>query len=221
MKKIIAISLSLIAAAVLCCALVGCGGSQSSSTAKSSGSQAGSGTSGSLRAVIQVEGYDPIEVDLDAESAPISVERFTTLATDGYYDGMRFYRIVQGFCLQGGTIGDTAAGDDPSLEPIIGEFTVNNQENKLSDDFRRGTIAMARTGQFDSAKSTFFITLATNVNVSNSLNGQYAAFGKVTANGMKVVDKIAYDYSQYATGENGAIDNPADMPVIQSITIQE
>lgn len=220
MKKIISISLTLIAAVVLCCALVGCGGSQASSTAKSSSASAGS-SSGSLRAVIQVEGYDPIEVDLDAESAPLSVERFTTLATDGYYDGMRFYRIVQGFCLQGGTLGDSAAGNDPDLEPIVGEFTANNQTNKLSDDFRRGTIAMARTGDYDSAKSTFFITLATNVNVSNSLNGQYAAFGKITANGMKVVDQIVYDYSQYATGENGAINDPADMPVIESITIQE
>lgn len=219
MKKLIGMLVSVAAVAALCCALVGCGsGSTSSKSSPSDGDEAVSGT---VRATIQVEGYDPIEVDLDADSAPISVERFTTLAKNGYYDGLRFYRIVQGFCLQGGTIGDSASGDDSDLEPIVGEFTENKQDNPLSEDFRRGTIAMARTGQYDSAKSTFFITLATSVNVSNSLDGQYAAFGKVTADGMKVVDQIVYDYSKYATGNNGAIDNPVDMPVIQSITIEE
>lgn len=219
MKKIVSILFSAVAVSALCLALMGCGGSSASSSAASSGSQSSSGSG--PRATITVEGYDPIEVDLDAENAPLSVERFTTLAKDGYYNGLAFYRIVPGFCLQGGTIGNSAGGDDPSLEPIVGEFTQNKQENKLSDDFRRGTIAMARSSVFDSAKSTFFITLATNNNVSQSLNGQYAAFGKVTAAGMKIVDKIVYDYSAYATGDMGAIVNPEDMPIIESITIEE
>lgn len=219
MKRTLSILLTIVAAAVLCCALAGCGGASSGSS--SSSSQSGSSqSSDKIHATIQVEGYDPIELDLDPTEAPLSVERFTTLAEQGYYNGLKFYRIAPGFCLQGGTYGNSSAGDDPDLEPITGEFTQNNQSNKLSDDFRRGSIAMARTGQFDSAKSTFFITLATSVNVSNSLNGQYAAFGKVTADGMKVVDQIVYDYSKYATGENGAINNPDDMPVIESITIE-
>lgn len=216
MKRFFGILASVLVVMAFCCALVGCGGSSDSATEEEE-----SALSGEMTATIQVEGYDPIVVNLDPENAPISCERFVTLAREGYYDGKRFYRVVPGFCLQGGTINDSASGDDPELETIVGEFTENNQANKLSDDFRRGSIAMARTNDPNSAKSTFFITLATSVNVSESLNGKYAAFGKVTADGMKVVDQIVKNCSSYIDPQSGTISEISEMPVIQSITIQE
>ena len=80
---------------------------------------------------------------------------------------------------------------------------------------------MARTGVYNSAKTTFFITLATTENVSQSLDGQYAAFGQIDDAGMQTVDAIVKDYLKYATGEMGAINNPKDMLVIEYITIQD
>lgn len=149
--------------------------------------------SGTHHAVIYVEGYDPIEVTLDADAAPISVTNFINLSNEGYYNGLNFYRVVENFCLQGGTKGNTASGSDEDLETITGEFSSNGVQNPLADNFGRGTIAMARTSLPNSATSTFFITLADNDIVGTSLDGQYAAFGTVDADGMLVVDQIVSD----------------------------
>ena len=172
-------------------------------------------------AVVKVEGYDPFTIELYADYAPVTVANFCDLAQSGYYDGLKFYRIVEGFCLQGGTKGNSSAGNDATLPPIIGEFYENDVDNPLADEFRRGTVAMAHTGVYNSAKTTFFITLATTENVSQSLDGQYAAFGQIDDAGMQTVDAIVKDYLKYATGEMGAINNPKDMPVIEYITIQD
>lgn len=219
--------LALVVAVAMCaCLLVGCSsGAVGSSSSSVTGSVANKATgeygSGKHHALVKVEGFDPFTIELDADSAPVTVSNFCNLANDGYYDGLRFYRIVEGFCLQGGTKGDSASGNDPSLPPIIGEFDDNGVENPLADDFGRGSVAMARTNKYDSAKSTFFITLSSSQNVALSLNGQYAAFGKVDDAGMDVVDAIVARYLKYATGQAGAIDDPADMPVIESITIED
>ena len=122
--------------------------------------------------------------------------------------------------MQGGTKGDNAAGNDPALTPVPGEFKGNNVDNPLADDFKRGTVAMARTNAPNSATSAFFITLSSSSSVSQSLNGQYAAFGLVDESGMRIVNSIIRSHLKYATGDMGAIENPDDMPVIEYITIE-
>lgn len=172
-------------------------------------------------AQVKVAGYDPFTIELHAADAPATVLNFCYLASDGYYNGLAFYRIVPGFCLQGGTAGNTASGDDESIRAIQGEFSSNGVDNKLADDFKRGVVAMARTQAPDSAKSTFFITLASDETVAASLNGQYAAFGTIDEAGMAIVDKIVADYTQYASGDMGVIADEAHMPVIESITLTD
>ncbi len=197
--------------------------SSSSSSASSASSKAAVSQdlmSGTHHAVIEVEGYDPINVELDADSAPITVTNFVDLAKDGYYDGKTFYRMVDNFCLQGGTLGNNAAGNDPSLTPIVGEFSGNGYDNKLADQFEYGTIAMARTSDPDSATSTFFITLGPNEYVGQSLDGSYAAFGMVDAAGMDTVSKIVSDYMANVDDPSmGTISSEANQAKIKSITI--
>lgn len=228
--------LTCIVAAIALCALcmglvVGCGGSSSatgSSSKKSSSTTAtftskatGDYAAGTHHAVVKVTGYGEFTITLDADSAPVSVANFCQLANDGYYNGLKFYRIVDGFCLQGGTKGNSASGQDESLTPVIGEFSDNDVENPLAEHFERGTVALARTGVMNSAKSTFFITLATTENVSKSLDGQYAAFGTIDESGMKIIDSIVSNYLKYAKGNGGAITDSNNMPVIESITITD
>lgn len=208
--------------------LAACSGDNGSSAGTAAGSQASSASvdasdqdllSGTHHAVIQVEGYDPINVELDADAAPITVTNFYDLVSDGYYDGLSFYRIAEDFCLQGGTKGNNPSGNDPSLTPIVGEFSVNGVENPLADDFDRGVIAMARTSAYDSATSTFFITLGNSHQVGPSLNGQYAAFGTIDDDGMATVNQIVADHLESADAANmGVINDAAEQPIIESIT---
>ena len=217
MKKFVRVLTPAALCVLLCCTLVACG----ASSGASKNADPNTVTTGTHHAVVKVEGYDPFTIELYADYAPVTVANFCDLAQSGYYDGLKFYRIVEGFCLQGGTKGNSSAGNDATLPPIIGEFYENDVDNPLADEFRRGTVAMARTGVYNSAKTTFFITLATTENVSQSLDGQYAAFGQIDDADMQTVDAIVKDYLKYATGEMGAINNPKDMPVIEYITIQD
>ncbi|MEI3377786.1 MAG: peptidylprolyl isomerase [Coriobacteriales bacterium] len=225
MKKLARVFACAGLCALLCCALVACGSSSDASkntdpntvTTKASGKYA----TGTHHAVVKVEGFDPFTIELYADSAPVTVANFCNLAESGYYDGLKFYRIVEGFCLQGGTKGNSSAGNDAALPPIIGEFYENDVDNPLADDFKRGTVAMARTGIYNSAKTTFFITLASTENVELSLNGQYAAFGQIDDAGMQTVDAIVNAYLKYATGDMGAINNPKNMPTIEYISIED
>lgn len=204
-------------------ALAGCSGggdakaSSSSSTAASSAPTSEDLMTGIHHAVIEVEGYDPINVELNADEAPITVTNFATLADDGYYNGLTFYRIEDGFCLQGGTVGNSPSGNDPLLQPIKGEFASNGVDNALADDFGIGTVAMARSGDPDSATSTFFVTLGDNQSVGRALDGQYAAFGTIDAAGMATINAIVSDYQAKATGQMGTIPSEADQPKIVSI----
>lgn len=199
--------------------LVGCSGSSSSSK---SASDPGAEGVGIHHAVLEVEGYEPVTIELDGDAAPQTVENFMKLANEGYYDGKTFYRIVDDFCLQGGTMGNNAAGNDPSLEPIKGEFSSNGVENPLADAFDRGVVAMARTQMPDSATSTFFVTLGTASQVGPSLDGQYAAFGTIDDAGMKVIDQIVADHIVNVDEPNmGAITVEQLQPVIKSITITD
>lgn len=158
-------------------------------------------------AEISVEDYGDIEIELDADTAPITVTNFVKLAQDGFYDGLTFWRIMDGFMIQGGDPnGDGTGGAD---ENIKGEFSNNGVENDISHT--RGTVSMARASDPDSASSQFFIVQAD----STFLDGDYAAFGHVTE-GMDVVDKICEDAQP--TDNNGSIAKE-EQPVIESITI--
>ena len=191
--------------------------SQASYTTQAEGDFA----SGIHHATVKVEGYEPFVITLDANNAPVSVANFCKLAQDGFYNGKAFYRIVEGFCLQGGSEGDSSYALKTNLVPIIGEFSENGVKNALADKFVKGTVAMARTSDPNSATSTFFITLGSTANVSDSLDGKYAAFGTIDEAGMQIVDSIVSDHAKYATGQAGSINEPKNMPRIESITIND
>lgn len=158
---------------------------------------------------IQIQDYGTVTVELDADAAPITVENFVNLARSGFYDGLTFHRIMDGFMMQGGDPeGNGTGGSDTTIK---GEFSANGVENNLSHT--RGAISMARSSDYDSASSQFFIVQED----STFLDGQYACFGYVTE-GMDIVDEICE--SAQPTDDNGTI--PADeQPVITSITIRE
>lgn len=167
----------------------------------------GSAESGKHRVAITVRDYGTITVELDADAAPITVQNFLDLADSGFYDGLTFHRIMEGFMIQGGDPEGTGMGG--SDKTIKGEFSANGVENPLSHT--RGAISMARSSAMDSASSQFFIVQKD----STFLDGQYACFGYVT-NGMDVVDAIAADAQP--TDGNGTI--PADQqPVIESVKV--
>lgn len=123
-----------------------------------------------------------IKLQLDREAAPITVENFEKLVSEGFYDGLTFHRAVDGFMIQGGDPNGTGTGG--SKEQIKGEFAQNGWDNPISH--ARGVISMARSQNPDSASSQFFITNGD----ATFLDGSYAAFGTVTE-GMDVVDAIA------------------------------
>ncbi|MCL2126400.1 MAG: peptidylprolyl isomerase [Oscillospiraceae bacterium] len=149
-----------------------------------------------------------ITLELYPEVAPQSVRNFVYLARDGFYDGLKFHRIMKGFMIQGGD--PLASGTGGPGYSIFGEFSSNGFKNELKHT--RGVISMARSGDPDSAGSQFFIMHADEP----GLDGDYAAFGKVTS-GLDVVDRIAETPN---SGPNGAV-APEDMPVIKSITIDD
>ena len=156
---------------------------------------------------IKVKDYGTISVELDADVAPITVTNFVDLAKDGFYDGLTFHRIISGFMIQGGDpLGNGTGGSDKTIK---GEFSENGVENSISHV--RGTISMARSQDYDSASSQFFIMHKDNP----GLDGQYAAFGTVTK-GMEVVDKICEDTQ--VEDENGTV-AAENQPVIKSIKV--
>lgn len=163
--------------------------------------------SGKHHVKIKIKGYGTISVELDADIAPISVTNFVNLAKDGFYDGLTFHRIISGFMIQGGDpLGNGMGGSE---ETIKGEFSENGVENSISHV--RGTISMARSQDFNSASSQFFIMHQDNP----GLDGQYAGFGTVTE-GMDIVDKICEDTP--VTDDNGTVE-PDNQPVIKKIKV--
>ena len=139
--------------------------------------------------------------------APITVANFLKLAQNGFYDGLTFHRIIDGFMIQGGDPkGNGTGGSD---ETIKGEFSGNGVENNISHV--RGTISMARSQDMDSASSQFFIVQSD----STYLDGQYAGFGTVTE-GMDIVDQICKDTP--LQDSNGTV-SASDQPVIESIKV--
>ena len=139
-------------------------------------------TSKIINVQITMENDSEIKLELYPEVAPITVENFVKLANEGFYDGLIFHRVISGFMIQGGDPNGTGTGG-PGYS-IKGEFAINGVKNDLSH--KRGVISMARSMGYDTAGSQFFICHAD----STFLDGQYAAFGKVTE-GIEVVDAIA------------------------------
>lgn len=211
----------LLVLAVLVMGLSACGSSKSDTTSETKATKAPKATEtaevtkepeskttdtkGKHHAKIKVKDYGTIEVELDGDTAPITAANFIKLVNEKFYDGLTFHRIMSGFMIQGGDpLGNGTGGSD---ETIKGEFSSNGVENNISH--KRGVISMARSSDPDSASSQFFIMHQD----STYLDGEYAAFGKVTK-GMKVVDKICEDATP--TDGNGTIEK-ADQPVIESI----
>ena len=131
---------------------------------------------------IEMEDGGIIKIQLYPAVAPITCANFEKLVKEGFYDGLIFHRVINGFMIQGGD--PTGTGKGGSKETIKGEFAHNGVTNNLSHT--RGTISMARTNVKDSASSQFFICHED----ATFLDGDYAAFGCVTE-GMDVVDRIA------------------------------
>ena len=178
-------------ALILIMGITGCGGNAkegeqsgktgSTDSGKQQESQTGETLTGKHHVEIQIKDYGTIKAELDADVAPTSVSNFVSLAKSGFYDGLTFHRIISGFMIQGGDPkGDGTGGSDKNIK---GEFSANGVENSISHV--RGTISMARAREYDSASSQFFIVHQDSV----YLDGQYAAFGKVTE-GMEIVDQI-------------------------------
>ncbi|MCR4751807.1 MAG: peptidylprolyl isomerase [Eubacterium sp.] len=197
--------------------LAACGNTKTSSDTAAAGTSAAKESSSSAaqsqaaagmhHAEIVIKDYGTVTVELDGETAPITVDNFIGLAKDGFYDGLTFHRIIDGFMIQGGDPkGNGTGGADKTIK---GEFSENGVENKISH--KAGVISMARAQDPDSASSQFFITVAD----ATFLDGQYAAFGHVT-DGMDVAEQIAKD-AEPVDG-NGTIP-PEAQPVIETIRI--
>lgn len=164
-------------------------------------------SSGTHHAQIVIKDYGTISLELYADIAPITVSNFAKLVNDGFYDGLTFNRIIEGFMIQGGDpLGNGTGGSD---ENIKGEFAMNGVQNSISHV--RGTISMARATSYNSASSQFFIMQED----TPSLDGQYAAFGKVT-DGIEIVDKICEDTQ--VEDSNGTV-LKENQPVIEKITM--
>ena len=149
-----------------------------------------------------------IKAELYPEIAPITVENFQNLINEGFYDGLTFHRVIEGFMIQGGDPkGNGTGGSDKKIK---GEFSANGVENDLKHT--RGVLSMARSSNMNSASSQFFIMHED----APHLDGQYAAFGKVT-DGMDVVDKIAAN--TIVEDANGTV-LPENQPEIISIKFE-
>lgn len=152
---------------------------------------------------IEMENGGIIEVELYPDVAPITVKNFEKLVSEGFYDGLIFHRVIEGFMIQGGD--PTGTGYSGADENIKGEFAANGVPNSLSHT--RGVISMARSMNPNSASSQFFIMHEDGT----YLDGNYAAFGKVVS-GMDVVDAIA-------TVETDGMDKPVVEQKMKKVTL--
>lgn len=145
-----------------------------------------------------------IKLELYPEVAPNTVNNFISLVKKGFYDGLKFHRVIRGFMIQGGDPEGTGMGG-PNYS-IKGEFSYNNFKNDLKHS--AGVISMARSQRPDSAGSQFFIMHKD----SPHLDGSYAAFGKVVE-GMEFVNKIAEIKTDYS-------DAPLEPQIMKKLTVE-
>lgn len=182
-------------------------GSEEDSDADSDSGSEETLLSGLHHVEIEIDNYGTVALELDADTAPISVTNFVDLAKEGFYDGLTFHRIISGFMIQGGDpSGNGTGGSDKEIK---GEFSSNGITNDIAHD--RGVISMARSNDPDSASSQFFIMHQD----SPHLDGNYAAFGHVTS-GIEIVDQICENTP--VQDDNGTV-NADDQPVIKAIRV--
>lgn len=153
---------------------------------------------------IEMENGDIMKGELYPDVAPITVENFEKLANSGFYDGLVFHRVIPGFMIQGGCPNGNGMGG-PGYT-IKGEFNMNGHVNEILHE--RGVLSMARAMDPNSAGSQFFVMVAD----APHLDGQYAAFGRVTE-GMEVADKIV------AVPTN-PMDCPLEKQIIKTIVVE-
>ena len=154
---------------------------------------------------IEMENGDVMRGELYPEIAPETVANFVKLVEDGFYDGLIFHRVIPGFMIQGGCPNGTGMGGPGHT--IKGEFAMNGFKNDLKHE--RGVLSMARAMDPNSAGSQFFIM----VEDAPHLDGQYAAFGKITE-GLDAADKIVNQ-------PRNAMDKPDAPQVMKKVTIEE
>ena len=158
-----------------------------------------------MKAIIEINKFGTIKVELNKEVAPLTVENFVKLVNKGFYNGLTFHRVIKGFMIQGGCPkGNGTGGPGYSIK---GEFAANGVNNPLKHT--RGVISMARAMDPNSAGSQFFIMHQD----APYLDGQYAAFGKVIE-GIEVVDAVASVKTNY-------YDMPLEKVIIKQIKIEE
>ena len=213
MKKIILSVLCMILFVML---FSGCNAIFTTSTSGTGNSKTESATeataeiellSGLHHVEIEIENYGIIKLELDADTAPITVTNFITLTNEGFYNGLTFHRIIKGFMIQGGDpLGNGTGGSENTIK---GEFASNGVENNIKHV--RGVISMARSMIKNSASSQFFIMHED----APHLDGDYAAFGHVTE-GIEIVDEICKN-TKVEDG-NGSVD-PQNQPVIKEIRV--
>lgn len=198
----------------------GCGGGESGSVLMESAMPASDDLAGATNPALEIEqaglavqldtNMGMIVIELDAEKAPLTVENFLNYVESGHYDDTVFHRVIDGFMIQGGGF-DTDLTRKPALDPVA-----NEADNGLKND--RYTIAMARTGDPQSATSQFFINVADNsfldYRAPTVAGWGYAVFGRVTS-GKAVVDQIAV--TQTGAAGSFAQDVPLQSVVINSI----
>ena len=153
--------------------------------------------------LFEIVNFGKIEVELYPDIAPNTVNNFISLVKEGFYNGLTFHRIIEGFMIQGGCPRGNGTGG-PSYS-IKGEFLENGVNNTLKHE--KGVISMARAMNPDSAGSQFFIMHET----SPHLDGQYAGFGKVVS-GLEIVDKIATTPTDY-------FDKPFEDVIMEKVTV--
>ena len=154
--------------------------------------------------VIEMANGKKIKLELYPEAAPITVENFEKLVSEGFYNGLIFHRVIRDFMIQGGD--PTGTGTGGSGNKIKGQFLSNGVNNPIKHE--RGVISMARSAMPDSASSQFFIVHKD----SPHLDGSYAAFGRVVE-GIDVVDEIACI-------ETGYMDRPVEDQIMKLVTLE-
>ena len=214
MKKFLSL---LMSAALIVAGLTSCG-EQTASDKTSEDSASETKTASQEETKVMLTGKHHVEItvkdkgvialELDADAAPITVTNFVDLANEGFYDGLTFHRIINGFMIQGGDPNGNGTGG--SSQTIKGEFAANGVDNGIKHE--RGVISMARSSAYNSASSQFFIMHK----AAPHLDGQYAAFGHVTG-GMDIVDDIAE--STPVVDGNGTVEkkNQPDMESVKVI----
>ena len=208
MKKIISLLLTIIILSVSFTFMWSCGGDETdpSGTGACEYLETRDTTGRDVKYVeMCVEDFGTVVILLDATTAPVTVANFISLVEEGFYDGLTFHRIIIDFMIQGGDPeGDGTGG---SANTITGEFASNGFTNDISH--KKGVISMARSEDPNSASCQFFIC---NDDASSSLDGQYAAFGRVIE-GMETVDEIANIKTDW-------YDKPYEEQKMKSVTVE-